>query len=93
MSRRTLWRWLLLNEDLPWMSRRPLWQYLLLDWAIWLLTGLVVSAIIAAVWRHFPLWWLIGWVVAGTLVRPVLARRRWRRTQAQVPPASVSTQN
>jgi hypothetical protein len=57
MSRRTFRRWLLLNEELPWMSRRPLWQYVLLDWAIWLLTGLVVSAIIAAVVRHFPLWW------------------------------------
>ncbi len=93
MSQRTFWRWLLLNEGLPWTSRRPLWQYMLLDWAVWLLAGLVVSAVAAAVLGHFPLWWFIGWVGAGTLVRPVLARRRWRRIQAQVPPASVSTQN
>lgn len=89
MSRRTFWRWLLLNEELPWMSRRPLWQYMLLDWAIWLLAGLVSFAIAAAVLRHFPLWWLIVWVGTGALVRPALARRRWRRIQARVPPASV----
>ena len=27
------------------MSRRPLWQYLLLDWAIWVLAGLIADAI------------------------------------------------
>jgi hypothetical protein len=68
------------------------WQYVLLDWAVWLLAGFAVSAIAAAVLGHFPLWWFIGWVGAGALVRPVLARRRWRRIRARVPPASVSTQ-
>ena len=29
----------------------------------------------------------------ATVVRPALARRRWRRTQAHVPPARSSTQN
>jgi hypothetical protein len=92
MSQRTFWRWLLLNKELPWIGI-PLWQYVLLDWAVWLLAGLAVSAIAAAVLGHFPLWWFIGWVGAGTLVRPVLAYRRWRRIQERVPPASVSTQN
>ena len=94
MSRRSVWRWLLLNEDGPWMSRRPLWQYLLLDWAIWVLAGLIAFAIAAAALRHSPSFlWLIGWVGAGALVRPALARRRWRRMHAPVPPASVGTQN
>jgi hypothetical protein len=94
MSRRPVWRWLLLGEEWPWMSRRPLWEYLLLDWAIWVLAGLIAFAIAAAVLRHSPsLWWLIGWVGAGILVRPALARRRWRRMRAQVPPASTGTQN
>lgn len=92
MRQRTFWRWLLLNKELPWINI-PLWQYLLLDWAAWLLAGLVVSAIVAAVLGHFPLGWFIGWAGAGILVRPVLARRRWRRIQARVPAASVSTQN
>jgi hypothetical protein len=93
MSQRTFWRWLLLNKGLPWIGI-PLWQYVLLDWAAWLIAGLVVSAIAAAVdMGRFPLWWFIGWLVAGTLVRPVLARRRWRRIQERVPSASVSTQN
>ena len=92
MSQRTFWRWLLLNKGLPWIGI-PLWQYVLLDWAAWLFAGLAVSAIAAAVLGHFPLWWFIGWVGAGTLVRPVLAYRRWRRIQVQVPPASVSIQD
>jgi hypothetical protein len=89
MSQRTFWRWLLLNKGLPWIGI-PLWQYVLLDWAAWLLAGLVVSAIVGAVAGHFPLAWFLGWAVAGILVRPVLARRRWRRIQVQVSPASVS---
>jgi hypothetical protein len=94
MSRRPIWRGLLLGEEWPWMSQRPLWQYLLLDWAIWVLAGLIAFAIVAAVLRHVPsLSWLIGWVGAGTLVRPALARRRWRRMHAQVSPAGVGTQN
>jgi hypothetical protein len=94
MNRGPVWRWLLLNEEWPWMNRRPLWQYLLLDWAIWVLAGLIAFAIAIAALRHVPSFsWLIGWVGAGTLVRPVLARRRWRRMHAQVPPASVGTQN
>jgi hypothetical protein len=92
MSRRTFWRWLLLNRELPWMGI-PLWQYLLLDFAAWLLAGLAVCAIAAAVTRHFPLWWFIGWIGAGILVRPALARRRWRRIRAPVPPATVGIQN
>jgi hypothetical protein len=76
------------------MSRRPLWQYLHLDWASWVLAGLIAFAIVAAVLRHLPsLSWLIGWVGAGILVRPALARRPWRRIHAQVPPASVGSQN
>jgi len=94
MSRRSAWRWLLLGEEWPWISRGPLWQYLLLDWAIWVLAGFIAFAIGAAVLRHVPsFWWLIGWVGAGTLVRPALARRRWRRMHAQVLPPSVGTQN
>ena len=94
MSQRLVWRWLLLNEEWPWMSRRPLWQYLLLDWAIWVLAGLIAFAAAAAILPHSPsLSWLIGWVGAGTLVRHVLARRRWRRMHAHVPPASFGTQN
>jgi len=94
MSRRPGWRWLLFGQEWPWVSRRPLWQYVLLDWAIWVLAGLAVFAIGAAVLRHVPSpWWLIGWAGAGTLARPALARRRWRRLHAQVPPASAGTQH
>jgi hypothetical protein len=76
------------------MSQRPLWQYLLVDWATWVLAGLIAFAIGAAVLRHVPsLAWLIGWVGAGTLVRPALARRRWQRLHAQGPPASTGIQN
>ena len=76
------------------MRRRHLWQFLLLDWAIWVLAGLIAFAIVAAVLRHSPsLSWLIGWVGAGTVIRPAFARRRWRRIHAQGPPASVGTQN
>jgi hypothetical protein len=76
------------------MSRRTLWQYLLLDWAMWVLAGLIAFAAAAAALRDSPsLSWLIGWVGAGTLVRPTLARRRWRRMHTQVPPAGVGTQN
>jgi hypothetical protein len=95
MSRRQFWRWLLLgDEDWPWVSRLTLWQYLLVDWAIAVLAGLVAFAIAAAILRHFPpLGWLIAWIGTVSLVRPALARRRWRRIQAQVPPARTSTQN
>jgi len=76
------------------MSQRPLWQYVLFDWAIWVLAGLIAFAIGAAVLRQVPsLAWLIGWVGAGTLVRPAVARRRWRRLHAQMPPASIGTQH
>jgi hypothetical protein len=75
------------------MSQRPLWQYLLLDWAIWVLAGLIAFAAAAALRDSSSLSWLIGWVGAGTLVRPALARRRRRRMHARVPPASVGTQN
>ena len=94
MSRRMFWRWLLLGVDeWPWMSRRPLWQYLLLDWAMWALAGLAAFAIAAAILGHFDVWWLIVWVGTGTLARPALARRRWRRIQALVSPGSAGTQN
>ena len=93
MSQQAFRRWLLPNEELPWIRRRPFWQYALLDWAAWLLTGLVVSAVVTAILGHFPLSWFIGWAGAGTVVRPVLARRRWRRIQARLRSASASTQD
>lgn len=94
MSRRMFWRWLLLGVDeWPWMSGRPLWQYLLLDWAIWVLAGLAAFAIATGILGHFDVWWLIVWIATGTLARPPLARRRWRRIQARVSPESADTQN
>src|SRR5215470_15773028 len=91
MSRRLVWRWLLFDEELSWMSRRPLWQYLLLDCAIFVFAGLIAAAIAAAILGQFPSFgWFIAWIGTATLVRPALARRRWRRIHAQAPPASVT---
>lgn len=74
------------------MSRLPLWQYLLVDWAITVLAGLAAFAIAAAIQRHFPpAGWLIAWIGTVTVVRPALARRRWRRIRAHVPPARTGT--
>ena len=94
MSQRPFWQWLLLNKEWAWISRRPLWQYLLLYWARAVLGGLIGFAVAAALLRSFtPFGFLVWYIVAVTLVTPFIARRQWRRIQAQVHPASGDTQS
>jgi hypothetical protein len=94
MSQRPFWRWLLLDKEWTWMSRRPLWQYLLLHWARAVLGGLIGLAIVAALLRSFtPFSFLMWYIVGATLATFFISRRRWRRSQAQVHPASSDTRN
>ena len=76
------------------MSQRPLWQYLLLHWARAVLAGLIGLAIVAALLRSFtPFSFLVWYIVGATLATVFISSRRWRRSQAQVHPASSDTQN
>ena len=76
------------------MSRRPLWQYLLLHWARAVLGGLIALAVVAALLRSFTPFSSVVWYIAGAALGTVFfSRRRRRRGQAHVHPASSDTQN
>ena len=76
------------------MSRRPLWQYLLFHWARAVLGGLIGLVIVAALLRSFtPFSFVVWYIVGATLGTVFISRRRWRRGQAHVHPASSDTLN